>query len=76
MARLLFLVILVAVIVAIAAIVVSVLGRAAQAGQDALRPIYGSPEGGPMSPTPFQKVAYTALIVLLFGVATGWLGGA
>jgi hypothetical protein len=28
-----------------------------------------------MTPSGIQKVAYTALIVLLFGVATGWLGG-
>jgi hypothetical protein len=28
-----------------------------------------------MSGTGLQKIAYAALIVLLFGVATGWLGG-
>jgi len=28
-----------------------------------------------MSRTGLQKIAYTALLVLLFGVATGWLGG-
>jgi hypothetical protein len=28
-----------------------------------------------MTPSGIQKVAYAALIVLLFGVATGWLGG-
>jgi hypothetical protein len=28
-----------------------------------------------MAPTPFQKITYVALIVLLFGVSTGWLGG-
>ena len=28
-----------------------------------------------MGPKPLQKTAYIALIVLLFGVSTGWLGG-
>lgn len=28
-----------------------------------------------MTPTSFQKIAYAALIVLMFGVTTGFLGG-
>lgn len=28
-----------------------------------------------MSPTGLQKTAYVALVVLLFGVSSGWLGG-
>ncbi|UWR25482.1 hypothetical protein K3757_13575 [Sulfitobacter sp. S223] len=28
-----------------------------------------------MGPKPFRKVAYVALIVLLFGVSSGWIGG-
>lgn len=28
-----------------------------------------------MGPKWFQKIAYAALIVLMFGVTTGWLGG-
>lgn len=28
-----------------------------------------------MSSTGLQKTAYAALIVLMFGVCTGWLGG-
>jgi len=28
-----------------------------------------------MGPAPFQKVAYVVLIVVLFGVSSGWLGG-
>lgn len=28
-----------------------------------------------MTPTGIQKVTYAALIILLFGVSTGWLGG-
>lgn len=30
---------------------------------------------GSMGPKPFRKAAYVALIVLLFGVSSGWLGG-
>lgn len=28
-----------------------------------------------MSPNAIQKIAYAALLLLLFGLATGWLGG-
>lgn len=28
-----------------------------------------------MGPTAFRKTAYIALIVLLFGVSSGWIGG-
>ena len=28
-----------------------------------------------MAPTTLQKAAYLALLALLFGTATGWLGG-
>jgi hypothetical protein len=28
-----------------------------------------------MRPTTFQKIAFAALLVLMFGVTTGWLGG-
>lgn len=28
-----------------------------------------------MGPKSFKKIAYSALIVLMFGVTTGWLGG-
>lgn len=28
-----------------------------------------------MGPRAFQKTAYVALIVLLFGVSSGWIGG-
>ena len=31
--------------------------------------------GFTMSQTGIQKIAYAALVVVLFGVATGWLGG-
>jgi hypothetical protein len=28
-----------------------------------------------MAPTTLQKLAYVALLVVMFGTATGWLGG-
>lgn len=28
-----------------------------------------------MSQTGLQKIAYVALLIVMFGVATGWLGG-
>lgn len=28
-----------------------------------------------MGPKPFRKAAYVALIVLLFGASSGWIGG-
>jgi hypothetical protein len=28
-----------------------------------------------MRPTSLQKIAFAALLVLMFGVTTGWLGG-
>lgn len=75
MARLFLFAMLLAVFVAIVIILVSIWQRAALAGQRALRPMFGPNQEGQMAPTAFQKVAYAALIVLLFGVATGWLGG-
>ncbi len=30
---------------------------------------------GRMEPKPFRKLSYIALIVLLFGVSSGWIGG-
>lgn len=31
--------------------------------------------GGPMENGSFQRIAYAALIVLMFGITTGWLSG-
>ncbi|MDG1353947.1 MAG: hypothetical protein P8P70_12450 [Sulfitobacter sp.] len=31
--------------------------------------------GDTMGPRPFRKAAHVALIVVLFGVSSGWLGG-
>ena len=35
----------------------------------------GIGKDGAMTPTTLQKVAYSALLALLIGVTTGWLGG-
>lgn len=39
------------------------------------RPLMAQGRNGDMAPSGIQKVAYVALIVVLFGVASGWLGG-
>ena len=35
----------------------------------------GRQQGVDMQPTAFQKIAFVALIVLMFGVTTGLIGG-
>lgn len=75
MGRLFLFVVLLAALVAIVLLLVTMLGRILEAGQNMLGPINGQNKEGLMVPTPFQKITYAALIVLLFGVATGWLGG-
>mgnify|MGYP000214024532 CR=1 FL=1 len=75
MARLFLFLLLVTGVVAIATVLVSIWRKAF----DTPVPVAGS--GGRqgnrivMTPTGFQKIAYAALIVLMFGVTTGWLGG-
>jgi len=73
--RLFLILILLAVCVAIVIILVSASNEMYKSGQRALRPMFGTNDGGPMAPSGYQKVAYIALIVLLFGVTSGWLGG-
>ncbi|NNE51342.1 MAG: hypothetical protein HKN30_02960 [Sulfitobacter sp.] len=75
MARILLIVIAAAAIVAIVAILLTVWNAAFAAGSRNLRPLFGADKEGMMAPTGLQKVAFVALIVLLFGVASGWLGG-
>lgn len=68
-------------LVALAALVViilgaaSLLGRAADSAGTALRPIWGSKRGNMVAPTTFQKIAYGALLVVLLGLTSGFLGG-
>ncbi|MBD3662645.1 hypothetical protein [Sulfitobacter aestuariivivens] len=75
MGRLFLIFALLAVIVAFVAILVSVWNTIFAAGRDGLRTYGGFGKDGVMAPTGLQKAAYVALIVVLFGVATGWLGG-
>lgn len=75
MGRLFLLAALLMVIVAFVAILVSIWNSVFAAGRDGLRTYAGFGKDGVMAPTGLQKAAYIALIVLLFGVATGWLGG-
>ncbi len=75
MARLFLFAILLALVLAIVYILLTIVNRALDAGQNMLKPEHGQNKEGLMVPTPFQKITYAALIVLLFGVATGWLGG-
>lgn len=75
MGRLLVIVATLALIVAFVAILVSIVARILDASRRASAPAQGQEIYRPMAPTPFQKITYVALIVLLFGVSTGWLGG-
>ncbi len=64
-----------AVIVAFVTILGSIWNAGMEAGQTGLRRYVGHGKEGVMAPTNFQKAAYVALIVVLFGVTAGWLGG-
>ena len=75
MARLLLIVIAAAVFVAIVAIMVSAWTAMFAAGQRASRQVLAQEEGGLMGPEQLRKLAYVALILVLFGVSSGWLGG-
>ncbi len=75
MSRVLMFLGLVALAVAIAALLLSIWRGAWAIGQQATRSVLGSGVGEPMAPNGIQKIAYAALLVLLFGVSTGWLGG-
>ncbi|MEW9921514.1 hypothetical protein AB2B41_18040 [Marimonas sp. MJW-29] len=75
MARILLILLLTAVCIAIAMILYSIWTNLVQAGQRTLAPVLAQAKEGEMAPTGIQKAAYVALIVVLFGVASGWLGG-
>ena len=78
MGRLLLLLALLAVAVAIVAVLISIWDAAYEGGRRVARPLFGTDsigEESPMAPTGFQKIAYVALIVLLLGISSGWLGG-
>ena len=75
MGRLFLIMAALAVIVAFVYILGSIWTSAVDAGRSGMRRYAGFGKDGVMAPTNFQKAAYVALIVVLFGVATGWLGG-
>ncbi|GAA6174684.1 hypothetical protein [Sulfitobacter pacificus] len=75
MARLLLILILVAAGVAFAVILHALWTRITQAGKRGMNPANGITKGQDMAPSGIQKAAYIALIVVLFGTASGWLGG-
>ncbi len=75
MGRLFLFVVLLVALVVIVFVLITIAARFLDAGQKMLRSTNGQIKEGLMVPTPFQKITYAALIVLLFGVATGWLGG-
>jgi len=78
MVRLLFILILVATLAVIVFILATMVHQIYTAGTDRLRPAMGSnkdADGGfDVASSGIQKAAYVALIVVLFGAASGWLG--
>ena len=75
MSRLFLFLLLMVLGVAIAAFLVSIWNSAYEAGRAAMRPVLQGGKGGLMAPTGIQKIAFVALIVLMLGVTSGWLGG-
>lgn len=66
---------LLALAVAIAMVLLSIWRGVQVLAQDMARPIAQFGKGGRMAPNGIQKVAYGALLVLLFGLGTGLIGG-
>jgi cell division protein FtsX len=75
LARLFLIALFVGVIIAIVAILISIWNAALAAGQKALHPEDGPERRDFMTPRSLQKLSFVALIVVLFGVSSGWLGG-
>lgn len=75
MVRLLFILIVIAACVAFAVIMHAVWTSITEASRRNLRPVSGIAKGQDMAPSGIQKAAYIALIAVLFGVASGALGG-
>lgn len=66
---------LLAVAVALAVFLLSIWRGFYAAGQNLVGPMLRATEGELMTPNGIQKVAYAALLVLLFGLSTGVIGG-
>ena len=75
MARLFLILIAVAACVLVALIVYAISTSLITSAERNLRPALTQGRNALMAPTGIQKAAYVALIVVLFGVASGWLGG-
>ncbi|MFV0514163.1 MAG: hypothetical protein ACK5MY_11120 [Jhaorihella sp.] len=61
--------------VAFAVLLLSILRGVCSFGQDMMRPMLQAGERELLAPTGIQKVAYAALLILLFGLTTGLIGG-
>ncbi|MCB1363502.1 MAG: hypothetical protein KDK02_05240 [Rhodobacteraceae bacterium] len=61
--------------VAFAVLLLSILRGVYAAGQDMVRPMLQAGERELLAPSGIQKVAYAALLILLFGLTTGLIGG-
>lgn len=75
MARVFLILLMAAVAIALAMVVYDAGSRMLRAGLDGNRTSLGQTGKHDMAPSGIQKAAYIALIVVLFGVASGWLGG-
>ena len=75
MARLLLILFALAACVLVAIAIYAISTSLFTSAERALRPVTAQGRNADMAPTGIQKAAYVALIVVLFGVASGWLGG-
>tara|TARA_R110002124_G_scaffold263299_1_gene429624 strand:+ start:1325 stop:1555 length:231 start_codon:yes stop_codon:yes gene_type:complete len=75
MGRLFLVALFVGVIIAIVVILGSIWNSTVDQGRRALQPVFGPTKDGVMAPTALQKIAYVALLALLFGTTAGLLGG-
>ncbi|MEP5730677.1 MAG: hypothetical protein ABJL67_15050 [Sulfitobacter sp.] len=75
MARVILILMGLAICVAIAAVLYAIWTNVVTAGNRALASLGGNSKEGQMGPKSIKKAAYIALIVVLFGTATGSLGG-
>lgn len=75
MARLFLFLIVLAGCVLFALVLRGIWTALVQTSTQGMRRATATIEGQDMGSTGIQKAAYVALIVVLFGVASGWLGG-
>jgi cell division protein FtsX len=75
MVRLFLIATLIGALIAIVVILASTLHHLINTGKPGLHPAEGHTKDQDMASSGIQKAAYIALIIVLFGVASGWLGG-